>query len=235
MTFDSTVSGSYTVVSSVSSCPPCPAPVFSPILSELDSLVESITGQIKIEWTTFFNGSGACKYGLDSLHTMPVLLSKFYRIHNTFLPESYFLIPSEFFYSISYRTSSVLLDSLKNLSSAIVLHSYAPPYIRLINELSVASDSFISLIPSEPVSNYVCPLEFKEPEKYGTILPDYYFKFTVGDLVSISGDGRKYEVVDCFFSQDGDDVFTPVYRLSSVDVLTSLDTLVLVLLSTTED
>ena len=97
--------------------PPCPAPVSSPFLSELDSLVESITGQIKNEWTTFFNGSGACKYGLDSLDTMPVLLSKFYRIHNTFLPESYCLIPSEFF-SISYRTSSVLLDSLKNLSSA---------------------------------------------------------------------------------------------------------------------
>ena len=133
------------------------------------------------------------------------------------MPESYCLIPSEFF-SISYRTSSFLLDSLKNLSSAIVLHSYAPPYIMLINELSVASDSFIPLITSEPVLNHVCPLDFKEPEKYGTILPDYYFKFTVGDLVSISGDGRKYEVVDCFFSQDGDDVFTPVYRLSSVGV-----------------
>ena len=216
MTFDSTVSGSYTVVSSGSSCPPCPSPVSSPLLSELDSLVESITGQIKNEWTTFFNGSGSDKYGLDSLNTMPVLLSRFYQIRNTFFPERYCLIPSEFFYSISYRTSSVLLDSLKNLSSAIVLHSYAPPYIRLINELSVASDSFISLIPSEPVLNHVCPLEFKDPEKYGSILSDYYFQFTIGDLVSISGDGRKYEVVDCFFSQDGDDVFTPVYRLSSV-------------------
>ena len=70
MTFESTVSGSYIVVS-YGSCPPCPAPVVSsPLLSELDSLVESITGQIKNEWTTFFNGSGADKYGLDSLNTM---------------------------------------------------------------------------------------------------------------------------------------------------------------------
>ena len=69
---------------------------------------------------------------------------------------------------------------------------------------------------SEPVLNHVCPLDFKDPEKYGSVLSDYYFKFTIGDLVSISGDNKKYEVVDCFFSQDGDDVFTPVYRLSSV-------------------
>ena len=48
-------------------------------------------------------GSGACKYGLDSLDTMPVLLSNFYRIHNTFLPESYCLIPSEFFVSLIAR------------------------------------------------------------------------------------------------------------------------------------
>ena len=40
-------------------------------MSELDSLVESITGQIKNECITFFNGSGADKYGLDNPNPNP--------------------------------------------------------------------------------------------------------------------------------------------------------------------
>ena len=71
----------------------------------------------------------------------------------------------------------------------------------------------IGRAPSEPVLDYVCPLEFKDPEKYGSVLSDYYFKFTIGDSVTISGDVKKYEVVDCFFSQDGDDVFTVLILL----------------------
>ena len=81
-----------------------------------------------------------------------------------------------------YVDYTSFLDSETNVRDFISLHSYAPPYIRLINELSDASDSFISLIPSEPVLDYVCPLEFKDPEKYGSVLSDYYFKFTIGDL-----------------------------------------------------